>query len=139
MEITSRDITEVVVDGRQHFDWVDHIKDLKRDERFEEAEALLLKIIQADELECERINNREEKPEHANEYEIAIGDPIEISIGVAPWYYEQLAIIYSKQKRLSDEVAILERFARQPHSPGASVPKLLERLSKKKAKLLQNV
>lgn len=139
MDITSRDITEVVVDGRQHFDWVDHIKDLKREERVNEAEALLLRIIEADELECARVNNREHKPEHADEYEIAIGEPLEIPIGVAPWYCEQLAIIYSKQKRFIDEVAILERFARQPHSPGTSVPKLLEKLSKKKVKLLQNV
>ena len=139
MEITSRDITEVFIDGRQHFDWVDHIKNLKREERFKEAEVLLLKIIEADELECQRVNNQEEKPEHFDEYEIAIGDPLEISLGVAPWYYEQLAIIYSKQKRFADEVAILERFAIQPHSPGASVPKLLGRLSKKKAKLLHSI
>ncbi|MCA1510222.1 exonuclease domain-containing protein [Bradyrhizobium sp. NBAIM01] len=52
--------------------------------------------------------------------------------GVAPWYYEQAAIIYRKLKRFDDEIAVLERFAAQPHSPGASPPELLKRLEKAK-------
>ena len=31
--------------------------------------------------------------------------------GVAPWYYEQLAIIYRKEKRHNDELEILERYS----------------------------
>ena len=51
-------------------------------------------------------------------------------LGVAPWYYEQLAIIYRKEKRYNEEVEILERFEQQPKSPG-SLPKVLaERLIK---------
>jgi DNA polymerase III subunit epsilon len=52
--------------------------------------------------------------------------------GVAPWYYEQAAIIYRKLRRHDDEIAVLERFAAQQHAPGASPPRLLERLDKAK-------
>lgn len=54
--------------------------------------------------------------------------------GVAPWYYEQAAIIYRKLKRFDDEIAVLERFASQPHAPGVSPPELLQRLEKAKWK-----
>ncbi|MGY4467377.1 hypothetical protein ACVWWK_003086 [Bradyrhizobium sp. LB9.1b] len=54
--------------------------------------------------------------------------------GVAPWYYEQAAIIYRKLKRFDDEIAVLERFASQPHAPGASPSELLQRLEKAKWK-----
>jgi hypothetical protein len=40
--------------------------------------------------------------------------------GVAPWYYEQAAIVYRKLKRFDDEIAALERFAAQQHAPGVS-------------------
>ena len=50
--------------------------------------------------------------------------------GVAPWYYEQLAVIYRKEKRYQAEVEILERFDKQPKSPGAASKKLGERLVK---------
>lgn len=50
--------------------------------------------------------------------------------GVAPWYYEQLAIIYRKQKDYLREIEILERFAKQKHAPGVTPQKLLERLEK---------
>lgn len=52
--------------------------------------------------------------------------------GVAPWYYEQAAIIYRKLRRYGDEIAVLERFAAQQHAPGASPPQLLQRLEKAK-------
>lgn len=52
--------------------------------------------------------------------------------GVAPWYYEQAAIVYRKLKRFDEEIAVLERFAAQPHAPGSSPPELLERLEKAK-------
>ena len=34
------------------------------------------------------------------------------NFGVAPWYYEELAKIYRKQKEYAREIAILERFAK---------------------------
>lgn len=52
--------------------------------------------------------------------------------GVAPWYYEQLAIIYRKEKQYHKEVEILERYADQPKAPGAGPQKLAERLAKAK-------
>jgi hypothetical protein len=50
--------------------------------------------------------------------------------GVAPWYYEQAAIICRKMKDKAGEIAILERYARQKHAPGAKPAKLLVRLEK---------
>jgi DNA polymerase-3 subunit epsilon len=50
--------------------------------------------------------------------------------GVAPWPYEQLAIIHRKVQDHRAEVAILERFAAQWHGPGAKVEKLRQRLLK---------
>jgi hypothetical protein len=50
--------------------------------------------------------------------------------GVAPWYYEQLAIIYRKRKDAMAEVEILERYASAPHAPGAGPEKLRQRLQK---------
>jgi hypothetical protein len=50
--------------------------------------------------------------------------------GVAPWYYEKLAMIYRKEKRYEAEVAILKRYERQPKAPGALPKKLAERLVK---------
>jgi len=76
--------------GRHYSTYVDDVKNLKRDGKFEEAEKLLLELIKATEQE----NNVEK-------------------LGVAPWYYEQLSIIYRKQKNYHKEVSILERFAKQ--------------------------
>jgi hypothetical protein len=48
--------------------------------------------------------------------------------GVAPWYYEELAILLRKQKRSDDEIAILQRFARAPKAPGVGPFRLAIRL-----------
>ena len=53
--------------------------------------------------------------------------------GVAPWYYEQLAIIYRKEKNYSAEVNILERYAKQTKAVGKGPEKLADRLVKAKA------
>jgi hypothetical protein len=50
-------------------------------------------------------------------------------VGAAPWYYEKLADVYRKRKDPASERAVLERFVAQRHAPGASPPKLLERLA----------
>jgi len=50
--------------------------------------------------------------------------------GVAPWYYEQLAIIYHKLKRYDEEIQILQRYAQQPKAPGVGPSKLEARLEK---------
>jgi hypothetical protein len=86
---------------------VDTIRELKRSDQQEDLEQLLLWCVDATEAESK-----------------AQG------IGVAPFYYEELAKLYRKQKRHQHEVAILERFALQPHAPGVKPPKLLDRLQR---------
>jgi hypothetical protein len=83
-------------------------KQLKRDHSYEQAEALLLEEVARQEAAA-RTTGR----------------------GVAPWYYEQLAVIYSKQHRYRDEVLILERYeGHQPKAPGVMPAQLLARLEK---------
>ncbi|GAB2921057.1 hypothetical protein GCM10027280_05080 [Micromonospora polyrhachis] len=50
--------------------------------------------------------------------------------GVAPWFYERAAIIFARLRDPAAEVAVLERFARQRHAPGAAPSGLLNRLRK---------
>jgi lipopolysaccharide biosynthesis regulator YciM len=92
----------------QHFTtYVTHVQDLQRAGKLNEAEQLLLHLVDATEADSQA---------HA--------------CGVAPWYYEQLAIIYRKQKDHQREIAILERFQRQTHSPGVKPAQLTQRLAK---------
>lgn len=88
---------------------VELVRALKREGKFEEAIQILLPQLDLWERDAQA----------------GLG-------GVAPWYYEQAAIIYRKLKRYDDEIAVLERFASQPHAPGASPPELLQRLEKAK-------
>lgn len=95
---------------RKHYtDAVEQVKQLKREKRHDEAIALLHELVEETEAEA-----RKNGP----------------GWGVAPWYYEQLAILYRKERRYADEVNILERYANQPHSPGVGPAKLAERLDK---------
>ena len=57
---------------------------------------------------------------------------VEQKCGVAPWYYEQAAIIYRKLDDPSAEISILERFMAQRHAPGVGPGELLLRLQKSK-------
>ena len=93
--------------GKHYTAYVATVEQLKRNGRLGEAEVLLLGLIEATEREDSTDQN-----------------------GVAPWYYEQLAIIYRKEHRYADEVAILSRFADQRHAPGAGPSKLASRLEK---------
>lgn len=98
------------VDGKHHTEHVERVKFLKRGGDYENAERLLTLLVDAVEEESKTLEN-----------------------GVAPWYYEQLAIVFRKRKDYLSEIAILERFSKQRHSPGVNPPKLLERLEKSKA------
>jgi hypothetical protein len=93
---------------------IEDIEQLKRGGRLEDAKSLLLEFVESTEAE-----NRVR------------------SWGVAPWPYEQLAIIYRGLKDYASEVCILERFAHQKHAHGVKPAKLLERLEKSR-KLLAN-
>ena len=100
-----------LVRGKHYSYYVDEIKALKRDGKDVAAEELL--------LECVEATEREEQAD---------------GLGVAPWYYEQLAIMYRRRHEFDQEISILERFADHHHAPGKEPPKLLERLSKAQAK-----
>lgn len=91
---------------QHHSTYIAQAADLKRQGKLAEAESLLLSIITTSEQEA-----------------------IETNCGVAPWAYEQLAIIYARRKERTQEIAILERFARQPHAPGVKPARLLARLA----------
>ncbi len=103
------------VEGKHYTDHVERVEQLKRKGQHSKAIKLLQKLVTATEAE----SKDSEGPSC-----------------VAPWYYEQLAIIFRKEKRYGDEVAILERYEGQPKAPGESPAKLAKRL--KRAKSLQD-
>ena len=82
-----------LVDGKHYTEYVESVKELKRRNELGKVESLLLRLIQAVEEES------------------SVKGWI-----VAPWYYEQLAIIYRKQKAADKELGILRRFAHQHHA-----------------------
>ena len=96
-----------LVRGRHYTTYVDEVRQLKSLGQVEAAERLLLELVVATEAE-----SRTE------------------GWGVAPWYYEQLAILYAKQKDSTKEIAILERYDAQRHAPGVGPSKLAARLEK---------
>lgn len=59
---------------------------------------------------------------------------VEKDWGVAPWYYEQAAIIYRKLDDPNAEISILERFMAQRHAPGVGPGELALRLQKAKSR-----
>lgn len=93
--------------GRHFTTYVSDVTNLKKQGELTEVVKLLLELIAATEAE-----------------NLADGT------GVAPWYYEELAKIYRKQKDYVKEVAVLERYANQKHAPGSKPQELLERLDK---------
>ena len=96
-----------LVDGYHYTDHVERVKQLKREGLYSEAIDLLHKLVEATESEARAARG---------------------NWGVAPWYYEQLAIIYRKEKRFDDEVSILERYELQQKAPGVGPSGLAERL-----------
>ena len=102
--------------GRHFTTYVNEVKSLKNSGKIEEVEMLLLELVVATEAEDKKDKR-----------------------GVAPWYYEELAKIYRKQKDYAKEVSILERFSVQRHAAGATPPKLIERLAKAKELLEHSI
>ena len=101
--------------GGHYTDYVEHVKQLNAEKRNEEAITLLLKLV--DETEKEAKSQGE-------------------GWGVAPWYYEQLAILYRKEKQYDNEVELLERYESQPKALATGHDKLANRL--KKAREVRN-
>lgn len=95
------------VRGRHFTEWVDSIRKLRRSGLDDEAAEILFECVEATEAEAAAMQ-----------------------FGVAPWYYEQLAIILRGRGDLAAEIQILERYANQPHAPGVKPPRLLDRLRK---------
>ncbi len=77
------------INGRHYTELAEDVKALKRENKLDEAEGLLLKIIPALIAEA--------KAEGPYWF-------------IAPWYFEQLAIIYRKQKLIFKEKEILEKY-----------------------------
>jgi lipopolysaccharide biosynthesis regulator YciM len=102
--------------GRHYSTYVSEIENLKKQGFIDQAEHLLLELVNATEAEAKANNS-----------------------GVAPWYYEELAKIYRRRKDYQKEVAILERFAKQKHAPGVKPAQLLERLAKAKQLLASHL
>jgi hypothetical protein len=90
---------------KHYTEYVEDVKALKRIGDWFSAEQVLLELIEAVEKESAEKN-----------------------WGVAPWYYQQLAIVYRRQERYSDEVSVLERYAGQKKAPGVGPSKLEKRL-----------
>lgn len=93
--------------GKHYTEWVEKVKDLKRAGQLDEALTMLNGLVDAVETEAK-----------------------EKGWGVAPWYYEQIAIICRKQADLAGELAILRRYDKQPAAPGSGAPSMAARLRK---------
>lgn len=101
--------------GRHFTTYVEDVKRLKRDGKWEAAEQLLLKLVEATEDE-------------------ALAD----GMGVAHWYFNELAKIYRRWKDYRAECAILELYANNPHAAGVRPEHLAIRLEKARALLQTN-
>jgi len=115
------------VNDGHYTDSVEQIKFLKREGKNIEAIELLLKCVSATEAESKKANSSlkvDEKFSFLNE------GRTDTAWGVAPWYYEQLAILYRKEKQYSKEVEILEIYEKQEKAPGVGSQKLAKRLIK---------
>jgi len=104
-------------DADHYTDCVEIVKKLKADGNFDEAIPILIKAIDQTENESRKMGK---------------------GWGVAPWYYEQLAIIYRKMKNFQAEIDILERYKKQEKAPGIGPSKLAARLIKAR-ELLEKV
>ena len=94
-------LPEELVAYEPPYEWCEIVKDHKRNGRYDEALVILDGCMRVEEA-------------HRG--------------GVAPWYYEQAAVIHRKRRDRDAELAVLRRFGAQQHAPGATPPKLLERL-----------
>ena len=114
-EVAGRTAYSEYVRGSHYTQWVETVNAFKREGRYDEAERLLLECCDANEWGAKRQR----------------WDP-------APWYYEQLAIIYRKLAEPEKEEVLLRRYVkaagkrRAADNPTGS--KLLKRLEAIEAK-----
>ncbi|WBQ05606.1 hypothetical protein [Kribbella sp. CA-293567] len=93
--------------GKHFSAWVDAVREFERAGQLDQALELLTNLVAATEAES-----------RAN------------ACGVAPWYFEQIAVIHRQRGDLRAELAILERYAEQRKAPGAGPAKLSARLER---------
>jgi len=121
-------------EGVHYTENVETVKQLKREQKYDEAIEILLRCVDLTEREALNANHQLTSDE-----KFSILSEVDTNQwGVSPWYYEQLAIIYRKQKKYSEEVAILERYSNQPKAPGGRSHELDDRLIKARALLAKN-
>lgn len=101
--------------NKHYTEYIEYLKQLKRERRHDEAIKLLLELISTVEREALMAEKLRGVP-----------------CFIAPGYYEELAIIYRKERRYDKEVEILERYCDQTKAPGARVSGLEQRLTKAK-------
>lgn len=103
------------VSGKHFTEHVGEVKQLKKAGKVTAAIKLLLRLVDA--LEAESKVAGPDWP-------------------IAPWYYEQLAVIYRKEKQYQNEAAIIERYIAQFRWKNeAPMPALVARLEKARALL----
>lgn len=95
------------VNGIHFTRYIENVKQLKKENNHSEAISLLHKLVDATEKESSVSG-----------------------CSVAPWYYEQLAIIYRKEKLITKEIEILERHEQQNKAFRAKPSKIQSRLVK---------
>ena len=115
------------MDDAHYTDCIEQIKKLKREGKNAEAIDILLRCVQKTETESKKYDS---KPLLDDMFAFLREGRSEGGGGVAPWYYEQLAILYRKEKQYAKEVEILERYSSQPKALGVGPKKLAERLIK---------
>jgi len=112
--LLSQEELDEALHHKHHTVVAEDIKALLRAHAWTQAEALLLKATAAMEAEARQ---------HG--------------WGVEPWYYDRLAWLYRRREAWREEIAILERFARNKHKRGYSWAgrKLLKRLEKSRSRV----
>ena len=114
------------VDDGHYTNSIERINTLKRQRKNSEAIELLLQCVQATESEAKSANSKASVLDER--FAFLEKGRSQTNWGVAPWYYEQLAILYRKDKQYQKEVEILERYEKQEKAPGVGPQKLAERL-----------
>lgn len=105
------DRSRAIVDGLPYFEYPSTVAALKREKRLDEAAALLLKLIATIEHEAAH-------SPHSEHWKLA------------PWYYNELAIVYRKLKRYQDECDVIRRYLGHPHAVKERLDDFRSRLEK---------
>lgn len=122
-----------LVRGRHFTTWKEEVARLKREERYDEALALLLEIIAATEAEqAVEKRNAPARAKHLGTSELGVRE-------TPPGWTDHAAIIYRKLGDLESEIAIIDRWVAhagpRDRWVGTTQPRLVERREKASALL----